>query len=297
MSREVPIPNPPLSRKEATAFAKLSERDKAAIDAGILSCVLPHWQKVAMVVGLAENKLTAQFPQFSYILYAKRIHLLAKQGQIESQGNLRYMRFSEVRLPVDEKIEKVKREREAERLAIAKAIAIEPGFRPLATVYNPASSTIVASVERHSSDAFERRLFFRHVSERTYHPVPSPSPEIHYQDLITSSTLALIYYLVYRVTKDERNGGFSGDWLSVDRFDLTQRLGKTVIAKNAIQLPSPYTRGWVSQLFGVSQDDSMIFCSCGLERPEKGKVHYWACTVEAGSQQVRLLSRLEGVWF
>jgi hypothetical protein len=99
MTPEVPIPNPPLSRKEASAFAKLSEQNKAAIDTGVLSCVLPRWQKVAMVVSLAEKKLAAQFPEFSYVLYAKRIRLLAKQGRLDSQGNLRYMRFSEVRLP------------------------------------------------------------------------------------------------------------------------------------------------------------------------------------------------------
>jgi hypothetical protein len=99
MTREVPIPNPPLSRKEASAFTKLSQEDKAAIDQGILECVLPRWQKVAMVVIRAEEKLRGRYPQFSYVLYAERIRLLAKQGHLKSQGNLRYMRFSEVRLP------------------------------------------------------------------------------------------------------------------------------------------------------------------------------------------------------
>jgi hypothetical protein len=99
MTQEVPIPNPPLSRKEAAAFAKLSENDINAIDEGILSCILARWQKVAAVVWRAEEKLQRSYPQFSYVLYAKRIRLLAKRGRLESQGNLRYMRFSEVRLP------------------------------------------------------------------------------------------------------------------------------------------------------------------------------------------------------
>ena len=99
MSREVPMPNPPLSRMEAAAFAKLSPEDIAAIDDVIVASALPHWRKVAMVVSLAEEKLRDRYPQFSYVLYAKRIRPLAKQGRLESQGNLRYMRFSEVRLP------------------------------------------------------------------------------------------------------------------------------------------------------------------------------------------------------
>ena len=52
-----------------------------------------------MVVIRAEEKLRGRYPQFSYVLYAERIRLLAKQGHLKSQGNLRYMRFSEVRLP------------------------------------------------------------------------------------------------------------------------------------------------------------------------------------------------------
>jgi hypothetical protein len=99
MTREVPIPNPPLSRREKAAFARLSREDKAAIDEGIRSCALPHWRKVAMVVSLAEEALRDRYPQFSYVLYAERIRLLAKRGRLESQGKLRYMRFSEVRLP------------------------------------------------------------------------------------------------------------------------------------------------------------------------------------------------------
>jgi hypothetical protein len=98
MTREVPIPNPPLSRKEKADFAKLSPEAKAEMDNEILACLLPRWQKVARVVIRAEQKLQERYPQFTYILYAERIRSLAKQGRLESQGNLRYMRFSEVRL-------------------------------------------------------------------------------------------------------------------------------------------------------------------------------------------------------
>jgi len=52
-----------------------------------------------MVVSLAIDKLQNRYPEFSELFFAERIRLLAKQGRLESQGNLRYMRFSEVRLP------------------------------------------------------------------------------------------------------------------------------------------------------------------------------------------------------
>ena len=59
----------------------------------------PRWRKVAAIVGFAMDRLGAKYPQFSDVFYAERIRLLAEQGRLEAQGDLSYMRFSEVRLP------------------------------------------------------------------------------------------------------------------------------------------------------------------------------------------------------
>ena len=193
----------------------------------------------------------------------------------------------------NETVEKLKREMEE----IKRAIGIEPDFRPLTTVYNPASGIIVASVERYSSEVFERRLFFRHTSERVYRPIDTPAPDIHYDNLVTSATQPVIYYAVNRFIKREGIGGFSGDWLSIDRFDLARQVAESVITQDGLQLPEPYSRAWVSEVFGVSPDDSSIFCSCGLERRDTGKSHYGVCSIELCSQRVALLSQLEAIWF
>jgi len=99
MCDEVPVPDPPLSPEELSFVAKLTERDIEIIDNTILSCAETRWQKVAMVVIQAMKKLSETFPQFSYIFLAQRIRTLADQGRLESQRNLSYMRFSEVRIP------------------------------------------------------------------------------------------------------------------------------------------------------------------------------------------------------
>jgi hypothetical protein len=99
MSPEVPIPNDPISPEEAAAFARLGQDEVKDIDEAVLSCATPHWQKVARMVSLAEKKLVSNYPQFSPDFYAERIRLLAEEGRLESQGDLSYMRFSEVRLP------------------------------------------------------------------------------------------------------------------------------------------------------------------------------------------------------
>ena len=81
----------------------MSPDDLKFIDAAILSIVPPRWQKVAMVALRSQEKLEAKFPQFSYLFYAKRVQFLADQGRLQSQGDLDYIRFSEVRLPQSEK--------------------------------------------------------------------------------------------------------------------------------------------------------------------------------------------------
>ena len=98
MTDEVPEPNPPLSAEEESAVARLTPGDITFIDTAILSCASPRWQKVAMVAIRAIEKLKPGYPDFSPAFYARRVQILADQGKLESQGDLNYMRFSEVRL-------------------------------------------------------------------------------------------------------------------------------------------------------------------------------------------------------
>jgi hypothetical protein len=99
MTDEVPAPNPPLSAAEQSAAARLTSSDIAFIDSAVLSCALPRWQKLARIVGRTMDKLESRYPDFLESFYAQRVQILADQGRLESQGDLNYMRFSEVRLP------------------------------------------------------------------------------------------------------------------------------------------------------------------------------------------------------
>ena len=103
MSREIPEPNPPLNREEELAAAKLKSEELALIDATVLSCVAARWQKLALVVVRAKEKLESNYPEFSPTFYAMRVQALDELGRVESQGDLDYMRFSEVRLPHESK--------------------------------------------------------------------------------------------------------------------------------------------------------------------------------------------------
>jgi hypothetical protein len=96
---EVPEANPPLSAEERSVIAGLTDADIETIDGAILANSSSRWLKVARVVGDTEEALEGRYPGVSYIFYAQRLRYLAEQRRLESQGNLEYMRFSEVRLP------------------------------------------------------------------------------------------------------------------------------------------------------------------------------------------------------
>ena len=85
-----------LSTAEGARVATLSQAELALIDAALFSQVSDDWRKVARVVGMAMLSMPDR-PSGVPDVFAKRVGLLVESGQLESQGDLRRMRFSEVR--------------------------------------------------------------------------------------------------------------------------------------------------------------------------------------------------------
>ena len=78
---------------------KLTDADLQIIDAAILATCSTGWLKVARVMLNTEEALRNRYPALSYIFYTERLRWLVDEGSLESQGDLAYMRFSEVRIP------------------------------------------------------------------------------------------------------------------------------------------------------------------------------------------------------
>jgi hypothetical protein len=85
---------------EATLVARLGSKGIEAIDAVLLGHTRRTWLKVARVV--FDGLRAGGFPADDDVVYlhVRRIAELVRTGQLESQGNLRRPRFSEVRLPL-----------------------------------------------------------------------------------------------------------------------------------------------------------------------------------------------------
>ena len=99
MTEKIPAPDPSLTPEQQAEVAQLTETEIKAIDAALISNTHQPWRKVAMVVGLTMKHFHNRFSEIPDLFYADRIRKLVQDGCLESQGNLAYMRFSEVRLP------------------------------------------------------------------------------------------------------------------------------------------------------------------------------------------------------
>jgi len=96
---ETPIPDPDLTEEQKSLVSNLSQQDLAAIDNLLLSTARPTWKKVAFIVGTTMTNLPSRVTGIPDVFYSQRIRSLVENGYLESQGDLSYMRFSEIRLP------------------------------------------------------------------------------------------------------------------------------------------------------------------------------------------------------
>ena len=96
---EIPQPDEPPSAEQLKLIESLSPAEVSDIDRALLSNTHDRWRKVAMVVGKTMGELQNRRHGIPDTYYAQRVRLLVEGGALESQGNLAYMRFSEVRRP------------------------------------------------------------------------------------------------------------------------------------------------------------------------------------------------------
>jgi len=91
------IPDPDMTEEEVQATSQLSSDELHSIDEAILLETGDRYLKVARIVARAANNWAGPTESVPLVFYVERIRRLVKEGVLEIQGDLRYMRFSEVR--------------------------------------------------------------------------------------------------------------------------------------------------------------------------------------------------------
>jgi len=90
--------DPSLTVEQSELVNKLSELELSDIDDALLSNISTQWKKVARIVGAAMSEQEDRIKGIPDVFYAQRVMCLVQKGLIESQGDLKAMRFSEVRI-------------------------------------------------------------------------------------------------------------------------------------------------------------------------------------------------------
>ena len=90
-------PDEPMTPEEAAVAASLSAAMVERIDARLVSYAQQRPRKVAMVIGLTMGDMDVSVPGLPDVYYAQRIKALVAKALLVAEGNLDYMRYSEIR--------------------------------------------------------------------------------------------------------------------------------------------------------------------------------------------------------
>ena len=91
-------PDTTLDAEEAAAVAKLTIEEVSIVDGALLAECAPTWRKVARVVGYAWKSLNPEREDIPLGYLVQRVIALVEAGELASEGDVRYIRSSEVRL-------------------------------------------------------------------------------------------------------------------------------------------------------------------------------------------------------
>ena len=92
---EVPV-EIEFTESDLNYFNQLSQDELELIDNTLYSYTSERWQKIAMIIGRS-LKLCNQFKDLNDIKLLVRVHHLINTSKLETQGNIKAMRFSEVK--------------------------------------------------------------------------------------------------------------------------------------------------------------------------------------------------------
>ena len=90
--------DPPLTPDQEKLIATLSADDLKVIDAALMKNITGQWRKMARVIGTTMLDLEGKYYGLPDLFYGERVRALKEENLFESQGDLRKMRYSEVRL-------------------------------------------------------------------------------------------------------------------------------------------------------------------------------------------------------
>ncbi len=92
-------PDPGLTTEQLEQVSRLTNQELENLDAALFQQLGRKWQKAAKVIGIVMMEASSSTSDLPDVFYLQRLAKLVEQGKAISQGDLKYMQFSEVKLP------------------------------------------------------------------------------------------------------------------------------------------------------------------------------------------------------
>jgi hypothetical protein len=92
-------PEDQLSSDQEVRADSLTAQELSRIDAALMSHARPQWRKLAMIVALAMADCGGQITNVPDAFYSRRAAQLVSEGKLLASGDLRRMRYCEIKLP------------------------------------------------------------------------------------------------------------------------------------------------------------------------------------------------------
>jgi hypothetical protein len=137
-------------------------------------------------------------------------------------------------------------------------------------LYNRPSDTLTVVVQKQLKGGLPvKRLYFRAVTEASYHPIAVQDRLESQEDAACCEAAPFLIYNVIQFRPPERgSSAFAADYAGVRRFNLATSLSEMVLDNQSLRPSPPYVSGWVSSIIALWPDGGGAVCTVDLQRPE-----------------------------
>jgi hypothetical protein len=183
-------------------------------------------------------------------------------------------------------------EREGKMSIVAKNPLAVRESRFVRLLYSHAARALVAEFEREH----QRSLYIRHAATHDYERLVTPDDQTSFTSPVVSRSVPFVFFNVMSVSARG-----SSNWLHVARANIVTREIDVVLPASELDNitnadPRCPIRPWVSDLFDVSDDGTLLTCRVGRPGPiDNGAIHmkYAIVQIDLAARTLGHLADLE----
>lgn len=172
------------------------------------------------------------------------------------------------------------------------SLGLADGQVPHDLEYHPPTSSVILHTRNREGRLPSFRLSIRSASEERYSPVGEFAAGTSVHSFALSRTAPILYYNTVRW--GEHDGLVGGEWDALYRFTLDSRRCDVVARRGELIPPNHFQSAWPVELFSVSDDGAILYCTCALGLSEG--FQYYVSKVALNTLRVEPITRLEATF-